>query len=161
MIAVDVRKLYEQYGFLIHGRCLGILGSQDDAQDAVQEVFARLIESHHRIRDPEKVVAWIYRAAQNHCFNVLRQRRKFRGAIDADEVVSGEKPDSELSRRQIIRLALECHNRKVREAVYYTHIEGLNQTDIQKICGQSPATIRRNLRTFEKSLPRLRKRLAL
>lgn len=161
MIAIEIRKLYEQYGFLIHGRCLRILGSEDDAQDAVHDVFARLIENYDRIREPEKVVAWIYRAAQNHCFNVLRQRKRFRGAIDADEVVSGERIDTDLSRRQIIGLALECHDQRVREAVYYTHVEGLSQVDIQKVCGQSPSTIRRNLRKFEKSLPRLRKRLAL
>jgi RNA polymerase sigma-70 factor (ECF subfamily) len=161
MSNLDVKGLYEQYAFLIHARCRRILGSGEDAHDAVQVVFAKLLADAATVRDPGRVVPWIYRAAQNHCFNVLRDRKKLAGAADPDEIAAPGDHAGSLGDRQIIRLALEAHNRRVREAVYFTYIEQLSQEEICRITGQSPATIRRNLRRFEKSLPGLRKRLGL
>jgi RNA polymerase sigma-70 factor (ECF subfamily) len=162
MTRVDIQRLYEQYGFLIHGRCVRILRDEDDARDAVHAVFLQLLQVHEKIREPGKVVAWIYRSAQNHCFNVLRSRKKFIDGADPDEFASVEMgADSQLSRAQIIRLALGCHSLKVQQAVYYSYVEELGQEEIRAITGQSPATIRRNLRHFEQSLPGLRKRLGL
>jgi DNA-directed RNA polymerase specialized sigma24 family protein len=49
----------------------------------------------------------------------------------------------------------------VKDAVYYTYIEELDQREIGKITGQSPATIRRNLKKFNNNLPAIRKRLGI
>ncbi len=49
----------------------------------------------------------------------------------------------------------------MQNAVYYTYIENLNQREIQKITGQAPATIRRNLKKFKESIPYLKKRFEI
>jgi RNA polymerase sigma factor (sigma-70 family) len=154
-------RLYEQYGFLIHRTCMRILGSEDDAKDAVQAVFLKLLEQYASIHDKEKVVPWIFNAAKNHCFNQLRYNKKFAGAYDADETPGIDGFDEKISAHELIRLVLGSHGKRVRDAVYYTYAEQFDQREIGKLTGQSPATIRRNLKRFKDSLPALRKRLDL
>jgi RNA polymerase sigma-70 factor (ECF subfamily) len=155
------KRLYGQYGFLINRTCLRILGSEDDAHDAVQDVFLKLLKQYASIHDKEKVVPWIFNAAKNHCFNVLRYNKKFIGSRDADETSGDDGFEEKLSTRELIRFVFRNHSKNVRDAVYYTYVEQFDQRDIQKLTGQSPATIRRNLKRFKNSLPSIRKRLEL
>jgi RNA polymerase sigma factor (sigma-70 family) len=154
-------NLYKQYGFLIHTTCLRILGSEDDAKDAVQVVFLKLLEHYDSIRDKERVVPWIFNAAKNHCFNVLRFDKKFRGSIESDDTPGNDGFAEKITAREIVRLVFKSHGKNVRDAVYYTYVEGFDQEEIRKLTGQSPATIRRNLKRFKDSLPAIRKRLEL
>jgi RNA polymerase sigma-70 factor (ECF subfamily) len=156
------KELYERYGFLIYGRCLRILGSEDDARDALQEVFMLLVTHYDKIKDKEKVVPWLYTTAKNYCFNIIRFRKKFTHPDILDSIPSKETDcETALDTRQILTALLRGHGTKVRDAVYYTYIEKLDQVSIQKLTGQSPATIRRNLKRFKESVHKTSKRLGL
>jgi RNA polymerase sigma factor (sigma-70 family) len=162
MDAVSPKQLYEQYGFLIYRTCVRILHSEDDAKDALQSVFVKLLENYGAISDPGKVVPWIFSTAKNHCFNLLRYQKRFARTVDTDELPScAENFGKAIEAREIIRLIFKSHGKRVRDAAYYTYVEGFDQREIQKVTGQSPATIRRNLARFKKSLSSLGKKLAL
>ncbi len=155
------KTLYEQYGFLIYRTCLRILCSEHDAKDALQTVFCKLLEQYDSIRDKERMVPWIFNAAKNHCYNVIRFNKKFLDKIESDEIGTTDGADEKISAREIIRIAFKNTDAKIRDAVYYTYVEQFDQKEIQKLTGQSPATIRRNLKRFKDSLPAIRKRLEL
>jgi RNA polymerase sigma factor (sigma-70 family) len=161
LVAESAKRLYEQYSFLIFRICLRILQSEDDAKDALQSVFVKLLENYHTIKDPGRVVPWIFSAAKNHCFNVLRYQKKFSQEVEMDEMASSENFGKAIETREILRLIFSSHGKKVRDAVYYTYVERFDQREIQKITGQSPATIRRNLARFKKNLSLLGKKLDL
>ena len=72
-------------------------------------------------------------------------------------IVTTRKDEIACEDKLVIQKILSTHNKKVQDAVYYTYIERLNQKEIQKITGQSPATIRRNLNHFKKSMHYRRK----
>jgi RNA polymerase sigma-70 factor (ECF subfamily) len=150
---VSIRDLYEQYGFVIYGRCRRILRSEEDARDAMQSVFLKLVEHQGRLRDRQSVVAWLYTTATNHCFNVLRQAKRTAGAVDPD-TIAGADPEGRMEARTVIRLLMGTQSKAVQQAVYFTHVEGLDQKEIQKVTGQSPATVRRNLGKFKKHVER-------
>jgi RNA polymerase sigma-70 factor (ECF subfamily) len=155
------KTLYEQYGYLIYGRCIRILRSPEDASDAMQEVFLKLLQRWESVQNKEGVVSWIYSVATNHCFNLLRRRKRHTQEIPGDEVAGRRDTEAEFQTMQLIRCVLDIKNPKVREAVYYTYIEELDQESIYKLTGQSPATIRRNLQRLKALLPGMRKKLDL
>ena len=157
----DIQQLYEKYSFMIYGRCLKILSSPEEARDAMQVVFMKLINKYDTIRDKSQVVPWIFRVAQNYCFNELRSNKKFRDSVETDEVAAIDDFDARLSKKQIISTIMGRVSKKIRDAVYYTFIEELNQREITKLTGQSPATIRRNLQKFRELLPAARRELGL
>ncbi len=156
---VPAKDLYEKYGFLIYRTCRRILGSDDDAKDALQAVFLKLLEQHGSLRNKDRVVPWIFVTAKRHCFNVLRQNKKFANCVDAGDTAARGDEDGRFERKDLIRLIFENQSRNVRDAVYYTYVEELDQRSIGRITGQSPATIRRNLKRFKDDLPAIRKKL--
>ncbi|HUI91214.1 MAG TPA: sigma-70 family RNA polymerase sigma factor [Chitinivibrionales bacterium] len=158
---VPAQELYEKYGFLIHRICLRILGSEDDAKDALQAVFLKLLQQYAGIRDKERTVPWIFNTAKHHCFNMLRANKKFVDGIEPDDIAEVKDEGDCFEKRNLIKMIFMNQSRKVRDAVYYTYVEEFDQREIQKITGQSPATIRRNLIKFKNSLPGIRKRLGI
>lgn len=155
-----INALYEKYGYLIYGRCIRILGSEDDARDAMQEVFIKLINNMDKFKHKERIIPWIYTVSKNHCFNLLRQKKRNIIIDSFDKFADEENSEKGFSNRNLIMKILSFHNSKVQEAVYYTYIEELNQEEIRQLTGQSPATIRRNLKKFKQSVPHIRKKLA-
>ena len=55
--------------------CERLLGDADDARDAVQEVFLKVMVKAAGLRPRALVSTWLYRVAVNHCLNALRRRR--------------------------------------------------------------------------------------
>ena len=65
--------LVERYQARLHAFCRGMLGSSEDAEDVLQEVF---VAAHAAIlADNRKINArpWLYRIARNRCLNHLRK----------------------------------------------------------------------------------------
>jgi RNA polymerase sigma-70 factor (ECF subfamily) len=55
--------------------CERLLGDAEEARDAVQEVFLKVMVKAGAFRPRALVSTWLYRVAVNHCLNVLRRRR--------------------------------------------------------------------------------------
>lgn len=157
----DIKTIHEKYSFLIYSRCLSLLGSKDEAMDALQDIFMKLIKYKGTVSDNEMIVPWIYRVVKNHCLNVIRYRNKFSNNEVLEYIPSKGKFDDDIDNRLLINQILSIHDKKVQDAIYYTYIEKLNQEEIRQVTGQSPATIRRNLGKFKKSIPNIKKRLEL
>jgi RNA polymerase sigma-70 factor (ECF subfamily) len=75
---VDVQALYVKYGYLLFRRCLTFMGDEATAQDAVQEVFVRALQSADGFRGDADPKTWLCRISDHHCIDLLR-RRKTRG----------------------------------------------------------------------------------
>ncbi len=161
MDPVKTKELYTKYGFLIYGRCLRILGCKEMAQDAMHEVFYKLVDKYSSFNNNEHIVPWIYVTSKNHCLNILRKEKKM--VSFPEEIIKSneQSQENQVSNREIVDFIMKCHNKKIQDAVYYTYVEGLEQKEIQKVCGQSPATIRRNLKRFKESIPHIKKRLGI
>lgn len=63
--------LYARYMHLVYGVALKYLGDRDHAQDAVMEVFEKLITDlpRHEVRNFK---SWLYVLVKNHCLMVIR-----------------------------------------------------------------------------------------
>jgi len=156
-----VSELYKKYGYIIHGRCVSILKNEDEAHDALQTVFLKLLEHYDSIKDKAKLVPWLYSTATNYCFNRLREKRRIVQDLEPDSLMVENRIENNLSDKQLINILINTQDKKVRDIVYYTHIEKLDQKEIGKITGYSPATIRRYLRHFEQSCRKLSYRLGV
>ena len=77
---------------LVH--CYRMLGSVDDAEDAVQDALARAWRSRATFQQPISARAWLYRIATNACLDAIERRKRARG-IEADPGV-GPIPDDVL-----------------------------------------------------------------
>ena len=79
--------------------CERLLGDAEEARDAVQEVFLKVMVKAGSFRPKALVSTWLYRVAVNHCLNVLRRRRLRRwvslSPVEDEETAAPPEPAEE------------------------------------------------------------------
>jgi len=84
---VDVEALSRRYGPMVLRRCRRLLGDEDEALDACQDVFVRVIQHRARL-NAQYPSSLLYRMASNVCLNRLRDSR--REPVTRDDVILQE-----------------------------------------------------------------------
>ncbi len=67
-------KLYQRYTGLVFGVCYNYLKNEADSQDAVMQIFEKLIESLKK-HDVKNFKSWLHVLTKNHCLMWLRSNK--------------------------------------------------------------------------------------
>ena len=76
MAAVQFETLAERHRRELHVHCYRMLGSFEEAEDAVQETLLRAWRGRSQLDGDAGFRAWLYRIATNCCLDALRRRRR-------------------------------------------------------------------------------------
>lgn len=142
----------------IHGAVLGrlamaLLGSQADADEAVQETLLRAHRAMPQYRGEGSVKAWLCGIARHVCVHTLETRRRGRELL---ELVPADASPDELATRQrarAIRAALDRLKPTEREALVLRYVADLSHREIAAACNLDEATARKRT---SRALARLR-----
>ena len=66
--------LLRRYTMLLLGVCMKYLKDENEAQDAVQQVFLKVIQEVHKYKI-DYFKSWLYMVTKNHCLTALRAKR--------------------------------------------------------------------------------------
>jgi RNA polymerase sigma factor (sigma-70 family) len=127
-----------------HRAFLGFLerrvGSRAEAEDLLQEAFARSLDKLEAVRDDEAVVAWFYRVLRNAVVDRARRSESRNNALRgfASELASGQ-PDEDLERTVCGCVAALTDTLKpaYRDALQRIELEGLPVKDYASALGIS------------------------
>ena len=112
---------YDRYSGPLFGYCQSLLREPDDAADAVQDTFVIAASKLGRLRDPERLRAWLFTVARNECLHRLKSRRAAAVLADLPERpdesvdVGGEAERAES--RALIRAAVDGLNDGERDVI--------------------------------------------
>ena len=84
--ADGIEDLVYTYGNMLFGICFTMLGNESDAEDAVQDIFIKIIGKLPEFEEPAQEKAWLTRVLVNHCRDQLR-KRKLRLYTPLDELL--------------------------------------------------------------------------
>lgn len=74
-------KLYQRYTGLVFGVCLKYLKNEEDSQDAVMQIFEKLVDSLKK-HEVANFKSWLHVLTKNHCLMWLRsQKNKYMNDI--------------------------------------------------------------------------------
>lgn len=144
------------HGTAVGRLCMGWLGSQAEAEEAVQETLLAAFDGAASYRAEGSVTAWLYGIARRVCARRVevrgRRERQLRlvGAADghadgADELLAARR------RGERVRLALEQLKPSERDAVVLRYEGELSFREVGESCGIDEAAARKRVsRALEK-----------
>lgn len=129
--------LNQLYRDAIYRFCWGYLGNSEAAEDAVQDVCFKVINSSEI---PDNFRPWLYRIARNHCLNLLRGRRRRRdaGSLPTDSGVA-ESRTGQLTRLAKKESTLRLYeligslSNSQQEVLRLRYVEGLSRAEVAEI----------------------------
>src|SRR5215510_2706980 len=115
--------LFERYGAMVHRRCRDILGKEEAALDATQDVFLRVIERGHLFRGEAAPSTWLYAMATLQCLQRLRDRSAHTAKLDALAAAARTALGAPVEDRLAISAFLEQQPEEVRLIVYLRYVD--------------------------------------
>lgn len=88
--------MLERYTLLLFGVCMKYLKNEEEAKDAVQQIFLKALTELPKYK-VTYIKSWLYTIARNHC--LMKLRDKPRQPVEIQEympLVSGEEDDAKL-----------------------------------------------------------------
>lgn len=138
-------KLYEAYGETVFRICMIHLKNQQDAYDATQETFLKLVQSDTVFDSDEHAKAWLITVASNTCKNILKSFwNKKRVDDDVLLLVSQEESQEWGGQGEVLEAVFRLPE-KYKDLVYLHYYEGYSIEEIAKIMGKKSSTLRSRL----------------
>lgn len=69
-------KLYERYSGKIFAKCISLLKYESVAEDAMQEIFMKILLNLSKFSGKSKFSTWIYSITYNFCIDIIRRKKK-------------------------------------------------------------------------------------
>jgi RNA polymerase sigma-70 factor, ECF subfamily len=159
---LDVAALSDRYGPMVLRRCRQLLRDQEEALDACQDVFVRLIEQRHRL-DGRFPSSLLYTIATNVCLNRIRDRTRAGRSPDGDSdqdrleaIACAEPPGGDSEARMLLDWLFGRHPPSSRTIAVLHYIDGLTLDQVAAETGLSVSGVRKRLRKLRETLAGLK-----
>jgi RNA polymerase sigma-70 factor (ECF subfamily) len=152
----EVSELYERFGYSVYRRCLRILRDQARAEDAMQDVFVRVLRYGSGFRGGS-VLSWLLRIADRAALDRL-QRDGARASVEPEEALGPELPTELLQKPEAARLLTELMAglpRPLQEVALLTYLDGMTAAEIATALDCSTMTVKRRLRALHEQARQL------
>jgi RNA polymerase sigma-70 factor (ECF subfamily) len=154
MDAVDVTALTLRYGPMVLRRCRQLLRNEDEALDASQDVFLRVLERQARL-NAQYPSSLLYRIATNVCLNRIRDRRRKPETADEQRlhrIAAADEAGAVAEARVTLDRLFGRHPASSRTIAVLHHIDGLTLDQVAAETGLSVSGVRRRLRRLHETL---------
>lgn len=150
----ELDTVYRQYRGIVQRRAMSILGDEQAAKDASQDIFIRAMQSHDSFRKEASVTTWIYRITTNYCLNLIRDRAR-RAQLLAEQAPADPSLTPTVDSRIAVSRVLEQLPEELREIAIYFFVDQMNRDEIAELLGVSRRTIGNRLEEFRSLARRL------
>jgi RNA polymerase sigma factor (sigma-70 family) len=152
--ALDVEALTRRYAPMVLRRCRRLLRNEDDALDACQDVFVRVLHYRQSLRwtHPSSL---LYRIATNVCLNRIRDRR--REPVDADEgrlmaIACADDAAAGTEAGMLLDRLFGRQPESSRTIAVLHYMDGLTLEEVAQMTGLSVSGVRKRLRKLRQVL---------
>lgn len=150
--------LLQRYTLLLFGVCMKYLKNEEEARDAVQQIFLKVITELQRYK-VEYFKSWLYMVAKNHCLMKIRATQGKREtelkeeitgpAEDGDHIRSIREKDVTLN---LMNESLEELNKEQKDCVTLFYLEKRSYQEIADSTGLSMMQVKSHIQNGKRNL---------
>lgn len=151
---MDFEFYYRKYAPMVHRRCLRLIGNEEKAAEATQDVFLKLMNSKNSIK-MDSPSSLLYTMATNISLNILRTHKRKPEVLDSELIHSIVEFEEAEEKRHAPLLLEKIFNREhasTRLIATLHYLDGMTLEEVSKEVDMSVSGIRKRLRTFKESL---------
>jgi RNA polymerase sigma-70 factor (ECF subfamily) len=151
----EVAELYRKYGYFVLRRCALLVRDRAAAEDVTHDVFVKLLRGAQQPTDLKSPLAFLYRVAENACFDHLR-RRKSRPTepIDLEGLAVCHPAVGVEDRDAVLGVLGELDERDIRICVM-TFVDGMTQEQVARELSLSRNTVNKRVQFIRERASRL------
>ncbi|WP_203558400.1 RNA polymerase sigma factor [Bacteroides sp. 519] len=150
-------ELYNRYIPLIYGTCLKYLQQQEEAKDAVMQIFEDLLP---KVRNYEinSFRTWLYTVVKNHCLQLLRKENKEISIDLSTENMESQEflhllyEEEEKSMLDSVQPCIERLPDKQRICIIHFFMKKMSYADIVDRTGYSLKAVKSNIQNGKRNL---------
>lgn len=131
-----IRRLVEEYSPMLLKVAMTRLHSPADAEDAVQEVFLRLLTARPRFRDGDHERAWLIRAVIHRASDIRKAADRGNAPLEAAEAAATTDPEP-----SGLLSAVQALPEKYSAVIHLYYYEGYSIKEISKLLGLPAPTV--------------------
>jgi RNA polymerase sigma-70 factor (ECF subfamily) len=148
-MAIDIEVYYGKYMPMVLRRCRQMLKDEEDALDAAQDVFVRLLRGRQTLRG-QFPSSLLYTIATNICLNRMRWNRRHaedrREAMD--EFGAAERAYEQVEAKMVLEAIFDAESESTRTICFMYHVDGMTLKEIGETLGLSISGVRKRLTAF-------------
>lgn len=151
---IDIEAFYTRYGPMVLRRCRKLLGDEQAAHDAMQEVFLKVLTRRDSLTG-DYPSALLFRIATNTCLNRIREDRRHSlhgHPPELRELVLAPALDSAVSAGNLLDHLFENEREEARQIAVMYFVDGMTLREIG-------AAVKLSTSGVHKRLDRLRRRI--
>jgi RNA polymerase sigma factor (sigma-70 family) len=156
--------LLQRYTGMLLGVCMKYLKNEDDAKDAVQQVFLKAINELQKYK-VDYFKSWVYMIAKNHCLMQLRSSGKYATELtentyikdESDEAIQQQK-QKETSLNDLEKALLQL-NEEQSICVTLFYLQKKTYNDIVASTNYSMLQVKSNIQNGKRNLKIIMQRL--
>ena len=150
-MAVDVTDLYRRFGPMVHRRCRRILGDEEEAADAMHDVFVQLVKRQESltVQTPPSL---LWKIATDVSLNRLRTKRRHPETRDErllQLIASEDEPDRAVEHRSLLTRLFAQEQTSTRVIATMHYVDRMTLKEVARAVGMSVSGVRKRLRSLQ------------
>jgi len=144
--------LYRQWGPVLISRCRRQLQQKEDAQDAAQKVWLKVMRNIGGLKDPACFAAWLLRIGHLTCIDTIRRKTRRGGLANDMQVDQPLTPEADDEASLDMRAAIGRLPAIQQEILKLRYASGFTMGEIAHILGIAVGTVKSRLHTARNNL---------
>lgn len=147
----EIEKIYLEYVNMVYKICFMIVKNTVDAEDAVQEVFVKLLRCKKKIKDGAHLKAWLIRTAQTTAIDMVRRKNDSPQPNDMNEAAAIAYDDREEIDSDIAGVVQKLPSKYI-TPIYLYYYEDYSYKEIARILNLPVSTIKMRMHYAKKMM---------
>lgn len=155
-----IGALLERYTLLLFGVCMKYLKNEEEAKDAVQQIFLKVLSEAGKYRI-DYFKSWLYMVAKNYCLMKLRSRQgKITKEINEDAIAAIKENDKNdlfenEATYELLEEAINQLSEEQRQCVILFYLQKNSYSQISEKTGYSIMQVKSYIQNGKRNLKQL------
>lgn len=154
----ELEQIYRHFAGSLYRRCRRILRNDAAADDAVQQVFIRLMRYGADTSDAIALHAWLNRVADRCCYDLMKRDKRYAGTPQPHELScehdTGGASDARLLQRDIVLRFWHRLDARLRAVAIAYFVDELSQDEVAQQQGCTRRTVYADLKRIARKARR-------